>query len=161
MLSTKAENGRSLDYFDDGDSIPSMEQLRKQYPLSIMREQEPLSAGAEETSQSNQRSVLIKRGFMKAKRDSVSISNIMFENTSSYWAKWSLKFLYTPICRLFLFPYTSVRSRSNSENAINWLWVNWLKSCLKWSKEWNSHVNYHNQAEDVHCPMDLRLHRIP
>lgn len=84
MLSTKAENGRSLDYFDDGDSIPSMEQLRKQYPLSIMREQEPLSAGAEETSQSNQRSVLIKRGFMKAKRDSVSISNKMFENASSY-----------------------------------------------------------------------------
>lgn len=49
-----------------------MEQLRKQYPLSVMREQEPLSAGAEETSQSNQRSVLIRRGFMKAKRDSVS-----------------------------------------------------------------------------------------
>ncbi|KOB65706.1 putative abc transporter, partial [Operophtera brumata] len=70
MLSTKAENGRSLDYFDDGDSIPSMEQLRKQYPLSNLREREPLSSGAEETSQSNQRSVLIKRGFMKAKRDS-------------------------------------------------------------------------------------------
>lgn len=73
ILSTKAENGKCLDYFEDGASIPSMEQLRKQYPLSIMREQEPLSAGAEETSQSNQRSVLIKRGFMKAKRDSVSV----------------------------------------------------------------------------------------
>lgn len=70
LLSTKAENGRAVDWFDNRDSIPSMEALRKQFPLSILRDQEPTS-GAEETSQSNQRSVLYKRGFLKAKRDSV------------------------------------------------------------------------------------------
>lgn len=48
-----------------------MEALRKQYPLSVMKEQDS-GPGAEETSQSNQRSVLIRRGFLKAKRDPVS-----------------------------------------------------------------------------------------
>lgn len=69
LMSTKSENGRSLESFDEPESIPSMEGLRKQYPLSVLRETEP-TGGNEETSQSNQRSVLIKRGFMKAKRDS-------------------------------------------------------------------------------------------
>ncbi|CAB3223859.1 unnamed protein product [Arctia plantaginis] len=69
LMSNKSENGRSLEWFDDSSSILSMEALRKKYPLSVLRETEP-TGGDEETSQSNQRSVLIKRGFLKAKRDS-------------------------------------------------------------------------------------------
>lgn len=69
LLTCKAENGRSLEWFSSSDSIPSMEELRKQNPLTVLREQES-DTGSEETSQSNQRSVLIKRGFLKAKRDS-------------------------------------------------------------------------------------------
>ncbi|XP_049867817.1 ATP-binding cassette sub-family G member 1 [Pectinophora gossypiella] len=69
LLTTKAENGRALEWFEHPDSIPSMEGLRKQYPLSLLKEEDSHN-GDEETSQSNQRSVLIKRGFMKAKRDS-------------------------------------------------------------------------------------------
>lgn len=72
LLTTKAENGKSLDWFDQSDTIPTMEGLRKTYPLSALREQET-GAGDEETPQSNQRSVLIKRGFLKAKRDPVSV----------------------------------------------------------------------------------------
>ncbi|KAG6445701.1 hypothetical protein O3G_MSEX004064 [Manduca sexta] len=67
LLTTKAENGRVLDYFDETD-IPSMEALRKQNPLSVLREQDT-GSGTEETPQSNQLSVLMKRGFLKAKRD--------------------------------------------------------------------------------------------
>ncbi|KAJ0175433.1 hypothetical protein K1T71_008592 [Dendrolimus kikuchii] len=71
LLSSKSENGRALYWFDSYDQIPSMEELRKQNPLSNMREHDQMTgSGAEETSQSNQRSVLIKRGFLKAKRDS-------------------------------------------------------------------------------------------
>ncbi|CAG9785455.1 unnamed protein product [Diatraea saccharalis] len=69
ILTSKAENGRSLDFFENPQTIPTMEALRKQYPLSILREQDT-GPGMEETSQSNQRSVLIRRGFLKAKRDS-------------------------------------------------------------------------------------------
>ncbi|CAH2991378.1 unnamed protein product [Chilo suppressalis] len=69
VLTSKAENGRSLDWFEDPQAIPSMEALRKQYPLSVLREQDA-GPSVEETPQSNQRSVLIKRGFLKAKRDS-------------------------------------------------------------------------------------------
>lgn len=72
ILTTKAENGRALSWFDDPDSMPTMEVLRKQCPLSVLKEQDP-STGNEETPRSNQRKVLIKRGFLKAKRDSVSI----------------------------------------------------------------------------------------
>ncbi|XP_014360791.2 ATP-binding cassette sub-family G member 1 [Papilio machaon] len=68
-LTNKAENGRDLSWFEEPEGIPSMEALRKQYPLSVLKEQDSGPA-AEETSQSNQTSVLIKRGFMKAKRDS-------------------------------------------------------------------------------------------
>ncbi|CAH2108041.1 unnamed protein product [Euphydryas editha] len=69
VLRTKAENGKSLQWFDDHETIPTMEILRKRYPLSVMREQDS-NTGEEETPQSNQRSVLIRRGFLKAKRDS-------------------------------------------------------------------------------------------
>lgn len=69
ILTTKAENGRALSWFDDPDSMPTMEILRKQCPLSVLKEQDP-STGNEETPRSNQRKVLIKRGFLKAKRDS-------------------------------------------------------------------------------------------
>lgn len=48
-----------------------MEALRKEFPLSVLKEMDT-GAGDEETSQMNQTSVLIKRGFLKAKRDSVS-----------------------------------------------------------------------------------------
>ncbi|XP_045768108.1 ATP-binding cassette subfamily G member 4 [Maniola jurtina] len=68
LLTTKAENGRELTWLDDPQSIPTMEELRKLYPLSVMKEQDNES-GPEETPQSNQRSVLIRRGFLKAKRD--------------------------------------------------------------------------------------------
>uniref|UniRef100_S4PWH7 ATP-binding cassette transporter subfamily G member Bm3 n=3 Tax=Pararge aegeria TaxID=116150 RepID=S4PWH7_9NEOP len=68
ILTTKAENGRELAWLDDAKSIPTMEALRKLYPLSVMKEQDSES-GPEETPQSNQRSVLIRRGFLKAKRD--------------------------------------------------------------------------------------------
>ncbi|XP_060803928.1 ATP-binding cassette sub-family G member 1 [Amyelois transitella] len=69
LLTSKAENGRALEWFPEADKIPTMEGLRKQYPLSILRDQDP-GNNDEETSQSNQRSVLIRRGFLKAKRDS-------------------------------------------------------------------------------------------
>ncbi|XP_026500205.2 ATP-binding cassette sub-family G member 4 [Vanessa tameamea] len=68
ILITKAENGKALQWFNNPETIPTMELLRKQYPLSVMRDQDT-TTGEEETPQSNQRSVLIKRGFLKAKRD--------------------------------------------------------------------------------------------
>ncbi|XP_041988069.1 ATP-binding cassette sub-family G member 4 [Aricia agestis] len=68
VLTTKIENGKALEWFDDPETIPTMEELRKQYPLTSLKDQDG-GSGSEETSQSNQRSVLIKRGFMKAKRD--------------------------------------------------------------------------------------------
>ncbi|KAM3964315.1 LOW QUALITY PROTEIN: ATP-binding cassette subfamily G member 4-like [Aphomia sociella] len=67
-LMAKTENGKSLDWLEQPESIPTMEALRKQNPLCVLREQEPGSSD-EETSQSNQRSVLIRTGFLKAKRD--------------------------------------------------------------------------------------------
>lgn len=67
-LMSKTDNGRSLDWLEEPDSIPSMEALRKQHPLCELRNLDPGSSD-EETSQSNQRSVLIRRGFLKAKRD--------------------------------------------------------------------------------------------
>ncbi|CAG4972313.1 unnamed protein product [Parnassius apollo] len=69
-LTTRAENGKDLSWFDNPDTIPTMEGLRKQYPLSVLKEQDT-GPGEEETSQSNQRMVLIKRGFLKAKRDAM------------------------------------------------------------------------------------------
>ncbi|XP_026315469.1 ATP-binding cassette sub-family G member 4 [Hyposmocoma kahamanoa] len=69
ILTTKSENGRALNWFEHPNSIQSMEALRKQYPLSLLKEEDAYK-GDEETSQSNQRCVLIKRGFLKAKRDS-------------------------------------------------------------------------------------------
>lgn len=77
ILTSKAENGRSLDWFEEPEIIPSMEALRKMCPLSVLRDQDT-GPSVEETPQSNQRSVLIKRGFLKAKRDSVSIENSQF-----------------------------------------------------------------------------------
>ncbi|CAH0714193.1 unnamed protein product, partial [Brenthis ino] len=68
ILNNKAENGKALNWFDDFESIATMEALRKQIPLSVLRDQDT-GTGEEETSQSNQRSVLIRRGFLKAKRD--------------------------------------------------------------------------------------------
>ncbi|CAK1549452.1 unnamed protein product [Leptosia nina] len=68
ILTTKIDNGKAHNWFDDPDSIPTMETLRKLYPLSGMKELDA-GPGTEETSQANQRSVLIKRGFLKAKRD--------------------------------------------------------------------------------------------
>lgn len=70
LLTTKAENGGALNWFKDPKSILSMEALRKQYPLSLLKEHD-VHNGEEETSPSNQRKVLIKRGFLKAKRDAV------------------------------------------------------------------------------------------
>lgn len=68
FLTTKAENGKSMQWFDDHENIATMEELRKKYPLSVIRGQDR-GTGEEETSQSNQLSVLIRRGFLKAKRD--------------------------------------------------------------------------------------------
>ncbi|XP_021201259.3 ATP-binding cassette sub-family G member 1 [Helicoverpa armigera] len=68
LMANKSENGRALDWLDDHQNIPTMEGLRKLLPLSVLRDTEP-TGGDEETSQSNQLRVLIKRGFMKAKRD--------------------------------------------------------------------------------------------
>ncbi|XP_022814668.1 ATP-binding cassette sub-family G member 1 [Spodoptera litura] len=68
LMANKSENGKALDWFEDHQSIPSMEGLRKLVPLSVLRDTEP-TGGDEETSQSNQLSVLMKRGFLKAKRD--------------------------------------------------------------------------------------------
>ncbi|KAH9635515.1 hypothetical protein HF086_013042 [Spodoptera exigua] len=68
LMANKSENGKALDWFDDHQSIPSMEGLRKLVPLSVLRDTEP-TGGDEETSQSNQLSVLMRRGFLKAKRD--------------------------------------------------------------------------------------------
>lgn len=67
VLTEKAENGRSLAWFNEPESIPSMEMLRKIYPMSTMRDLD--GGNVEETSQMNQRKVLIRRGFLKAKRD--------------------------------------------------------------------------------------------
>lgn len=77
LLTSKAENGRALDFFEDPESIPTMEGLRKMCPLSVLRDMDT-GPQVEETSQSNQRSVLIRRGFLKAKRDSVSSYLVTF-----------------------------------------------------------------------------------
>lgn len=76
-MANKSENGKALDWFDDHQSIPSMEGLRKLVPLSVLRDTEP-TGGDEETSQSNQLSVLMRRGFLKAKRDAVSSEFFFF-----------------------------------------------------------------------------------
>ncbi|XP_059049583.1 ATP-binding cassette subfamily G member 4 [Achroia grisella] len=68
-LKSKTDNGRSLEWLDEPDTIPSMEALRKLHPLCELRNLDPGSS-VEETSQWNQGSVLIRRGFLKAKRDS-------------------------------------------------------------------------------------------
>ncbi|XP_047509088.1 ATP-binding cassette subfamily G member 4 isoform X1 [Pieris napi] len=68
LLTKKIDNGKAHNWFDDHESLPTMESLRKLYPLSAMKEIDE-SSGSEETSQANQRSVLIRRGFLKAKRD--------------------------------------------------------------------------------------------
>ncbi|KAJ8721648.1 hypothetical protein PYW07_002423 [Mythimna separata] len=68
LMANKSENGRALDWFDDFETIPTMEGLRKLMPLSVLRETEP-TGGDEETSQTNQLKVLMRRGFMKARRD--------------------------------------------------------------------------------------------
>lgn len=94
LLTTKAENGRALDWFEEPDDIPSMEGLRKIYPLSLLKE-EDAETGVEETPQSNQRSILIKRGFMKAKRDSVSALNYALNGVDMKKAKNSQKCLVT------------------------------------------------------------------
>lgn len=82
LLTTKAENGRELTWLDEAQSIPTMEELRKQYPLSVMKELDSES-GPEETPQSNQRSVLIRRGFLKAKRDPVSFIYSAFKSRTT------------------------------------------------------------------------------
>lgn len=70
-LRDKSENGGSLNWFDNPKEIQSMDELRKNCPMSDLRELER-DKNVEETSQGNQRIVLIKRGFLKAKRDTVS-----------------------------------------------------------------------------------------
>lgn len=79
-MANKSENGRALDWFDDFESIPSMEGLRKLVPLSVLRDTEP-KGGDEETGQSNQLKVLLRRGFMKAKRDAVSNTYLRLNST--------------------------------------------------------------------------------
>lgn len=65
------ENGSSLSYFDRPDMLPSLETLREkndQNDEDILSDNRKL----EETSALNQLKVLLKRGFLKSKRDSVS-----------------------------------------------------------------------------------------
>lgn len=65
------ENGSSLSYFDRPDMLPSLETLREKNDLNdedILSDNRKL----EETSAFNQLKVLLKRGFLKSRRDSVS-----------------------------------------------------------------------------------------
>lgn len=78
LLTEKSDNGRALEWFEDPSSLPTMENLRKLYPLSVLREQKGQSTGDEETSILNQISVLIRRGVLKAKRDAVSLLVLLF-----------------------------------------------------------------------------------
>lgn len=80
LLTDKAENGKALTWFENPDSVPSMEELRKKYPMSIMRNLDK-NSNEEETSHWNQKKVLVKKGFLKARRDTVSIQSLGIGNT--------------------------------------------------------------------------------
>lgn len=59
-------NGECLDWFDDPSKILKLEELRTQYPLSRDNRD---SGQLEATSSLNQLTILLKRGYLKGKRD--------------------------------------------------------------------------------------------
>ncbi|CAH1646788.1 unnamed protein product [Spodoptera littoralis] len=61
LMANKSENGKALDWFDDHQSIPSMEGLRKLVPLSVLRDTEP--TGGDEETIPNEMSILSKEHF--------------------------------------------------------------------------------------------------
>lgn len=66
-----AQNGSSLAYFDRPDLLPCLQTLREKNELDdcdVLKDNSKL----EKTSAFNQLKVLLKRGFLKSKRDSVS-----------------------------------------------------------------------------------------
>lgn len=71
MMVKATQNGNSLAYFDRPDLLPSLETLREKNGLD---EQDVLKDNSklERTSAYNQLKVLLGRGFLKSKRDSVS-----------------------------------------------------------------------------------------
>lgn len=72
------QNGSSLAYFDRPDLLPCLQTLREKNSLDeddILKDNHKL----EETSALNQLKVLLKRGFLKSKRDSVSRIFLIFD----------------------------------------------------------------------------------
>lgn len=63
------ENGKCLKWFENPSEICDQKTLRTRNPISKMARFR--SSQLEETSEINQLKVLLKRGFLKAKRDSV------------------------------------------------------------------------------------------
>lgn len=61
-------NGECMDWFDDPSLILKLEELRTRYPLT--RGHGGAESGAlEATSQLNQLNILLRRGYLKGKRD--------------------------------------------------------------------------------------------
>lgn len=70
------DNGKSLDWFNNPD------RLRKELDDSQMLMSKENNTGMQATSSLNQLKILLKRGFLKARRDAVSI--IYHENKTIY-----------------------------------------------------------------------------
>lgn len=65
ILKVATENGNSLAWFDDPGSIMKAEALIRKYPIPKRSKNKSM----QDTTYGNQLSVLMKRGYIKAKRD--------------------------------------------------------------------------------------------
>lgn len=65
VLKKASENGNSLTWFDNPEKLLSSEELMRKYPIPKKSKKRSL----EDTSYCNQLSVLMHRGYIKAKRD--------------------------------------------------------------------------------------------
>lgn len=70
------QNGGSLAYFDRPDLLPCLETLREKNGLDNDDDALKDNDKLEDTSAFNQLKVLLRRGFLKAKRDSVSMPKV-------------------------------------------------------------------------------------
>lgn len=73
LMVKATENGRSLTYFENPESLPSLQTLREKSDVDENKDKNPDSL--EDTSAYNQLKVLMRRGFIKSKRDSVRQTN--------------------------------------------------------------------------------------
>lgn len=80
LLVTEMENGKCLQWFENPSAISDLKTLRLKHPLSKVKRSNK-NRGLEETPEHNQLKVLIRRGFLMAKRDSVSQHFLKFDST--------------------------------------------------------------------------------